>query len=280
VQFETTNICNHGCQFCAYTKMERPKRHMDRGVFERLVKEAYDLGAREIGLFSGAEPLTCKWLDEYVAYAHAVGYEYSYISTNGVLGGTERIKRVIDAGLRSIKFSINGGTRESYRRVHGKDDFEKALANVRFVSAYRKSLPHRVYLSVSFVECADSAGTFDQLKALVGDDVDEIVRYQADHQVGQVEGLPQTWFAECPLPFKKAHFSVEGYLRVCCNDYENMLAVEDLAGTSLMEAWHSERFRSIRRQHIEDRLEGTQCGKCIRGQKTAHPLNPALTARA
>ena len=26
IQVETTNICNHGCVFCAYTKMERPKR--------------------------------------------------------------------------------------------------------------------------------------------------------------------------------------------------------------------------------------------------------------
>ena len=26
---------------------------------------------------------------------------------------------------------------------------------------------------------------------------------------------------DCNLPFNKAHFTAEGYMRACCNDYEN-----------------------------------------------------------
>ena len=111
IQIETSNICNHKCNFCAYPAMERPGRHMDRELFRRIVTEAYDLGAREIGLFAGAEPLVCKWLDEYVRFCRDLGYEYQYISTNGSLGTPERFRSLIDAGLSSIKFSINAGTR-------------------------------------------------------------------------------------------------------------------------------------------------------------------------
>ena len=96
IQVETTNICNHGCAFCAYPKMERPKKHINREVFIRIVKECYELGSREIGLFSGAEPMTCKWLDEYVKICKDIGYEYSYISTNGSLGKTEKYLKVIE----------------------------------------------------------------------------------------------------------------------------------------------------------------------------------------
>ena len=66
LQIETSNICNHACTFCAYTTMTRRKQLMDPVLFDRVVREAYQLGAREVGLFSGAEPLTCKKLDDYV----------------------------------------------------------------------------------------------------------------------------------------------------------------------------------------------------------------------
>ena len=37
----------------------------------------YELGSREIGLFSGAEPLTCKWLDDYIKICKDIGYKDS-----------------------------------------------------------------------------------------------------------------------------------------------------------------------------------------------------------
>lgn len=277
VQFETTNICNHNCSFCAYNIMQRSKAVMDVSLFKRLCKEAYDLGAREIGLFSGAEPLTCKNLHHFVSYAHSIGYEYSYISTNGIVGGAERLIQLIDSGLRSIKFSVNGGTREAYLRVHKKDDFEKVIENIKAVSDYRAKVGQTIYLSVSFVECEDSLGTFQFLRELVDGYVDEVIYYKADNQSGQVEGFSRPIFTDCPLPFNKAHFTVEGYLRACCNDYENLLAVEDLANQSMIDAWHSERFRSLRKRHIDDALNGTLCGRCIRGYEgTPEPLNPEL----
>lgn len=277
IQVETSNICNHGCGFCAYTLMERPKRHMDRGLFERVVAEAYECGAREIGLFAGAEPLTCKWIDEYVAYCRDIGYEYIYISTNGAIGGPPLLGRLLDAGLSSIKFSVNGGDRQTYAAVHGRDDFDKVLANIRFVSEYRQSVSQNVYLGVSFVGMPHTAHTFDKLKTLVTDLVDEIIYYEASNQSGQMPDLPDPPYRDCHLPFNKAHISLEGYLKACCNDYENLLAIEDLNGMSMMEAWHGDRFQALRRRHLDNDLDGTVCGNCIRACKsTPKPLNDEL----
>ena len=97
IQVEVSNICNHSCEFCAYTLMQRKKRHMSKELFRQVVTDAYRLGAREIWLFAGAEPLTCKWLDEYIAFCRDVGYEYQYISTNGSIGDADRFKRLLDA---------------------------------------------------------------------------------------------------------------------------------------------------------------------------------------
>ena len=280
IQIETSNICNHDCSFCAYTLMERPKKHMDRNLFHRLVDDAYKCGAREIGLFAGAEPLTCKWLDKYVAVCRDIGYEYIYISTNGALGDHDLFGRLLDAGLHSIKFSINGGDRETYKRVHGRDDFEKVLENLLFVSGYRRRVPQKTYLGVSFVGTPDTVESFATLKKSVAPFVDEIIYYEASNQSGQMPDLVDPPYRDCHLPFNKAHISVEGFLKACCNDYENFLALEDLSKVSLLDAWHSDRFQQLRQRHIDNDLKGTLCANCIRGEKSAPlPLNRDLVPK-
>lgn len=277
IQVETSNICNHRCTFCAYTQMQRPKAHMATELFRKLVAEAHQAGAREIGLFAGAEPLTCKSLTQHIAYCRDIGYEYIYISTNGALADDRRLAELIDAGINSIKFSVNGGTREIYKNVHGRDDFDTVIANIKFVSNYRRNAPQRVFLAVSFVGMPDTTHTFPAIKTLLADYVDEILFYEASNQSGQMPDFPDPPYRDCHLPFNKAHISLEGYLKACCNDYDNLLAVEDLNSMPLLHAWHSSRFRALRRAHLENTLGHTVCANCIRASKERPlPLNPSL----
>ena len=43
----------------------------------------------------------------------------------------------IDAGLDSIKFSINAGSRATYALIHGKDDFERVSEHLAWISDWR-----------------------------------------------------------------------------------------------------------------------------------------------
>lgn len=281
IQIETSNICNHKCEFCAYTLMRRPKGYMDKALFDRLVKEAFDCGAREIGLFAGAEPLTCKWLDKFIESCRDIGYEYIYISTNGVLADGLTLKNLLDAGLNSIKFSVNGGNRETYKIVHGKDDFDKVIENIKHIAEYKKNTSCNVYLGVSFVGMDHSRESFGSLKSILDGVVDEIIYYEASNQSGQMPGFPNPPYRECHLPFNKVHISREGFLKACCNDYENLLAVEDLNLYSMKDAWLSDRFKELRLRHIENKLEGTVCGNCIRASAVPpKPLNPDLISHS
>ncbi|MBL4654513.1 MAG: radical SAM protein [Bacteroidia bacterium] len=135
---ETTNACNHRCVFCAQPKMTRTKKVMPKEKVVSILQEARKLGAEKVGLYSGAEPLADKNLIDYIKITKALGYTYIYISTNGAIGKNDKFKEIIDAGLDSIKFSFNAGTRESYKIVHGRDDWDQVVSNIRFVSEYRK----------------------------------------------------------------------------------------------------------------------------------------------
>jgi sulfatase maturation enzyme AslB (radical SAM superfamily) len=276
---EVANICNHKCSFCAYTKMTRPSQYINTDLFQSIVTQAYDLGAREIGLHGGSEPLTCKKLEEHIAFCRDLGYEYIYFSTNAALADEARWQRLLDAGPHSIKVSVNGGDRETYNKIHGRDDFEKIARNIEFISEYRKKVPQKVYLAISFVEVPENADSLAALKERFGGIVDEIFHVTAANQSGQMLNLPVSPYLPetCQIPFNQVNITREGYLRACCNDYQNMLAVEDLSKMTLAEAWASQRYRELRRRHVDGKLQGTLCQNCIKGTNDpVRPLNPAL----
>lgn len=277
IMVEVTNICNHKCTFCAYSVMERSKGSMPADFFYKTVKEAYDLGAREIGLFSGAEPLTCRHLEEFVSFCVQTGYEYLYISTNGSLAKPQKLKGLIDNGLSSLKFSVNGGTREVYKKIHGADHFDRVVENIEFLNNYRKKINKEIFLGISFVEVEENKHTFIDIKKRFTGIVDEIAFYKGHNSSGQMTNLPPMMEDSCDLPFNRIHISYEGYLRACCNDYENLLAMEDLNSSSLEEAWHSQLFQSLRQRHLDDDLSGSLCGACIKNCKSKiSPLNYKL----
>lgn len=277
MQVEVSNYCNHSCVFCACRSMRRRKQQIAADLFRRLAREGYDLGAREMGMFAGAESMTCRRLEDYVAYAKGLGFEYLYLSTNGALGDQARFKRLIDAGLSSIKFSVNGAPREVYRKIHGHDDFDRVVRNIRFCADYARTLDRKFLIAVSFVETAENLGSFDKLVERFTGVVDEVTRYALHNQSGQMPGLPAPTFKVCNLAFNSVNISAEGYIRACCNDYENYLALEDLKTQSLAEAWHGARYRAFRRRHLENQLAGTLCGNCLlQRQDALEALNRAL----
>jgi hypothetical protein len=78
----------------------------------------------------------------------------------------------------------------------------------------------------------------------------------------------------CPMPFNRLHVTCEGYLTLCCVDYQNYLTIADLKHQSIREAWDGEQARDARRRHIERDLAGTLCGNCWQGRMDQiQPLN-------
>jgi len=298
IMVESTNICNQSCVFCAYKNMRRPHGVISGDVFKKVVQEGYDLGARDIGLHTGAEPLTCNELEYYIEFCNKIGYEYTFITTNGSLATKDRIKRLIDAGLHSLKFSVNAGDRETYKNIHGRDHFDLVCDNILFAEEYRRKINYPLYLAISFVEIENNAKTYDKLYERFKFVVDEIYRTKAFDQSGQMPEYPSkfknrkkevessnAYLAEkfecanelCPRPFNTLHITREGYLRACCNDYDNFLAIEDLTNVSLKEAWISERFRNLRKKIIKGDLKGTLCYNCVNGaQEKILPINKKL----
>jgi molybdenum cofactor biosynthesis enzyme MoaA len=128
---EITNRCNYQCNFCTHSEMKPHFGDINPVFLRRILQEAYDMGVRRVGLYTIGEMFLCNDIVTHIKNAKEIGYEYIYSDTNGALASEQKIEAVIVAGLDSIKFSINAGTAETYKKIHGHDAFGTVLKNLK-----------------------------------------------------------------------------------------------------------------------------------------------------
>ena len=271
---DLTSYCNHSCIFCSNSKLKH-KYTMEPQMVRRVLREAYENGTRDIGLYATGESFVVKNLHEYVAEAKQMGYGYIFITTNGALAIPERAKPVLDAGLSSIKFSISAGTRETYKRIHGKDDFNRVLENLKWVHEYRKKagLEYRIYVTMVYTNITMQEQ--DILRELVMPYIDEWDPHLLTNQcgnksdnnaLGHIEEFNirgRTVSKICFQPFKSFTVTPEGYISACVLDYQKYLIVGSLNKQTLKEIWTNETYTVFRERHIKGDINGLSCYNCI-----------------
>lgn len=290
VFFDISNACNHKCVFCSNTKIVE-RANMDKALAFRLLDQCKANGTTDVGLYATGEPFVRKDLAEFVAYAKKIGIEYVFITTNAALATPERAKPVMDAGVDSVKFSVNAGTRESYLKVHGSDDFDKVIENIKWFHRYRQESGLKYGLYFSMVPTKITEGEWPILQKLLAPytDADDLrgcsnqggnmyennffEKVDKDNILGSM--LPGQKVGKCPDPFFRCTVTPQGFMTTCVVDYQNYLCVADLATTSMMDAWHSERFVALRKRHISGDLKGLICHNCLGNcHEPASPLVP------
>jgi len=275
---ELSSVCNHACVFCTNPRMKRASSRLGVDFFQKFMNDATDLGLEEVGLYTTGEPLMMKNLIDFIEIAKASSIKYIYITTNGKLAKIERMKKLIGAGLNSVKFSINAGSKETYKLVHGYDDFDSVINNLKDLRTYVDHQNIKVKILSSFVLTRHSTHEIEDYKNIVGPLVDDFfisdVEGQGGQSLQQEKGLksdlsptyPEEGLAKpCKMLWNRLHVTQEGYLTLCCVDYENSLVYADLNKTSLKKAWNNIIISQMRKRHLDQNLKGTLCHNCLYG---------------
>ena len=88
--------------------------------------------------FAGGETLLRKDFFEVIKYAKNLGFETN-LASNGYLIDEKMAKNMIDSGLSSINFSIDGSNAEIHDEMRGrKGSFEKLLKAIDLLVSYRE----------------------------------------------------------------------------------------------------------------------------------------------
>lgn len=284
---ELSNACNHACIFCTHQKMKRPVGKINRELAYNILQQAYDLGTREVGFYATGEPFIVPELPEYIAKAKEIGYTYVYLTSNGALATPERIRRVIDAGLDSIKFSINAPQKKLYKFIHGRDDFDTVMANLKYLNEYREISGKNYKIYVTGILTKFTEHLQDKYFEVFDGLADQVVFKYVYNQGGYMPEIEKYLRCDsdkeerrrCNLPFDAISVTQEGYLSVENADYENMLIVADLNKVSLKDGWYGEKMQEIRRKFMEDDLTGTLCDGCVHHKcSPAEPITPEYSS--
>ena len=287
VKIEITSKCNFYCSFCSHWLNQKKPMEMELNFFKKIVQDMRFSGVEELGLFYIGESFMCNWLPDAVRYAKSLGFPYVFLTTNGSLASEDRVNSVMEAGLDSLKFSLNNADKWQFRQVTGMAPsvFDTVTGNVKRAHKIREKngFKTRLYASSIKYDGAQQAtmqAYVDEIKPYVDEHYwlpllsfgDQATRKEVELGLSPVVGNPgRLETMRAPLPcwavFKEGHITSEGLLSACCFDSSLSWIMADLNQVSFMDGWNSEKFRALRRAHLNKDVHGTACEGCIYGNR-------------
>ena len=137
---EVTNRCNLLCTTCPRTYEElEPPADMAWDLFVRIVDQVPDL-SRAV-LHGVGEPMLVKNLPAMVRYLKERGV-YVLFNTNGTVLNERNGRALIAAGLDELRVSLDAANAQTYRKVRGKNYFDRILRNVKAFRALQEREGH------------------------------------------------------------------------------------------------------------------------------------------
>ena len=291
IKVELSPLCNYRCGFCALRmRPEQPKADdcMTLDEFKRITEEFVSIGVKEIGLFYLGESLMDIGLTvQACKAAKELGIEYVFLTTNGSRCIPNVAYWLFDAGLDSLKFSINCYDEEQFAEVVGvSPKFHRmAIENLKDAVKMRDEHGFKCKISASSIHYDGEQQVkmqviVDEIKAaMTGPDDSHYwlplysmgsVATEREKELGykpiagnqgRIGGLVQ------PIPcwslFTEGHIRSDLGVSLCCFDADGRFVMGNLKDQSFMDIWHSQEFQAVRKSHLDQELKATVCENCV-----------------
>lgn len=142
---EPTAACNLDCFEAVCNKSSglldtRRRAFFPLNEFKTLMDEIGPTLGR-LDLFNYGDPFVHPQILEMIEYVkEKYPQVYIYISTNGILLSEERNRRLIEAGLDEITFSVDGPDQGIYEKYRRGGDFSRVMENMKNLVLQRREL--------------------------------------------------------------------------------------------------------------------------------------------
>lgn len=143
--------CNHRCVFCAVSHMDHKPTYVNADVLLNCLKDTYKYGLKSVLFAGNGEPTLHRDFVKIISKTKDIGIDVA-LSTNGVLFTPDKIEGCLK-DISWIRFSVSGGSEETYKRIHcGKDgDLQRVFDNIQYAAEYKKSHDLKTTLGVQIV---------------------------------------------------------------------------------------------------------------------------------
>jgi radical SAM protein with 4Fe4S-binding SPASM domain len=269
VSFETTNVCNAKCVFCANTVMERRKQMMDMEVFRKAVDEAAAFGVNEINFnVTIGDPLLDKRLLErarYVRQNHPRFKTLGFVTTLQWLHLFD-IDEFMDAGFTWVSCSVTLSGRDQYREFFGVDCYDQVLRNLATLADANERRGRPMYILLTIkptnepLDAIKAHPDFIRMGEVLKRDLTPCIEAMGTYFTdwGGAVQLPDhlkkrpiipRWYRPCRFLYQTLMVYSNGNVGACnCQDFEanSELILGNIANTTVQEIWEGDRLKEIR----------------------------------
>ena len=270
LNFDVCTFCNHKCNFCSNSDERTIKYQTSLDEFNRVMHNVLRyIEIDELGLSAKGEVLVNHdFVDIVRSCKEGFKIPYLYISSNGALLDEKKAIEVIEAGMDSIKFSINALTRESYKEVHKVDDFEKVLENFKTLINLKRQKYPKLKIFLSSVVDISKEELEKGFKVLLGEEdyalLDGISLYALTYTPKFEVASNAKVTTKCSIPFKELYINSDGTLGLCCKDYFDEINFGSLLEHDFMDVYNSAAFKEVREMHKKSEFpDGHLCKNCL-----------------
>lgn len=247
LDIEATSKCNLRCPYCVQTHANFPRGFIKWDLYKRIIDEASDnhcYGCKYHAIGRG-EPLLHHDLLKMIAYAKKKGLIDVYLNTNATLLTYDKAKELLDAGLDTIVFSIEGYTQNIYDKNRVGGNFWQTGWNVQRFKTLRDGGNYKTHIRIQTV----NIGNVDLEKYrdfwIVA--ADEIAFLDYKNMGERVAGLKSDWI--CPQLWQRMAILYDGEVLPCNHDDRLYAAMGNVKEVSISKLWNSREMNFIREQH-------------------------------
>lgn len=258
---ENTSHCNQLCVHCSHREMERPKKHMTRELWNKIVEEIGQVSPHtEIWpTFYGEALIMGPELWDRIRYADRAGCKNLVLNSNGtLLHRKNHIDEILKSPLKRFILSLDGFTRETYENIRVLGKWDVVYPNVQTLLEEKKKR------NQAYPEITCQYSLMDENEHEV-----EAFRQFWEGKGAQVKVRPKLeWGAvgtvrsdkldhetpfriACPWGNNTMAIHQNGDVVACAVDYEGKHIVGNLNDITVQEAWNrlGETLRSKHRNH-------------------------------
>lgn len=249
---ETTTKCNAKCIMCPMGKIKRPK-FMDVDEFCGLIDECAGHEIDEISLTGYGDPLCDTYLSDRISYisGNLPGTTIT-IFTNGYWMTPDVAGKLLDSGLNSVTFSVDGVKPETYEQIRVGLRLITVERNIYEFIRLNEKRGHPCNVRVHMTIMSSNR---DQLGMFMGrwrNVADEVTFAPCD---GRGKDDREPVYESLATPFgcqvvdTTLNVMSDGEVVMCCQDFGCSIPIGNAFRVGIENIWNCEALEKIRELH-------------------------------
>jgi radical SAM protein with 4Fe4S-binding SPASM domain len=270
---ENTSSCDQKCVHCSHKELIRPKKHMDRGLWNKIVEEiGKNSPETEIWpTFYGEALVMGEEIWDRIDYAAEAGCKNLVLNSNGgLLEKKNHIDRILKSPLKRFILSLDGFKKETYEKIRflGKWDVTYPAVEALLKEKERRGQMYPLIIC-QFSLMEENEAEVEDFRRYWSERGAEVkvrpkLEWTATGSIRSDRIDHETSFRiACPWGNNTMAIHQDGSAVACAVDYEGMHKVGNAKDFSVKELWDrlGKTLRSCHRNHDWENIPNI-CKNC------------------